>query len=111
MKLEQSQETLLLNICELNARIEAHEVQCEERTKTIFNRLEAIEENISNLNSLLTKREIIASDFVLSSLAINCSASFFLSLTTFVRRTVFPFVIPFFCANLIISSLDFKIQF
>ena len=57
--LEQSQDTLLLNICELNARIEAHEVQCEERTKTIFNRLEAIEENISNLNSLLTKLGII----------------------------------------------------
>ena len=59
MKLEQSQETLLLNICELNARIEANEVQCEERTKTIFNRLEAIEENISNLNSLLTKLGVI----------------------------------------------------
>ena len=50
MKLEQSQETLLLNICELNARIEAHEVQCEERTKTIFNRLEAIEENTTDFN-------------------------------------------------------------
>lgn len=59
MKLEQSQDTLLLNICELNARIEAHEVQCEERNKTIFNRLEAIENNINNLNSLLTKLGII----------------------------------------------------
>jgi hypothetical protein len=55
MKLEQSQDTLLLNICELNSRIEAHEVQCEERTKTIFNRLEVIEKRLNDINGILTK--------------------------------------------------------
>ena len=59
MKLSTEQEPMLTNLFELNARLEAHEVQCEERNKTIFNRLEAIEKRLDDLNGLLTKLAVI----------------------------------------------------
>jgi hypothetical protein len=59
MRLSNEQEPLLTNLFELTARLETHEVQCEERTKTIFNRLESIEKRLDELNSLLTKLAII----------------------------------------------------
>ena len=55
MKLSTEQEPMLTNLFELNARLESHEVQCEERNKTIFNRLEAIEKRLDDLNGLLNK--------------------------------------------------------
>ena len=36
MKLSTEQEPMLTNLFELNARLESHEVQCEERNKTIL---------------------------------------------------------------------------
>ncbi len=51
--------TLELKIYELTARIDAHEAKCEERDKTIFNRLDSIEKRLDDLNSLLTKLAII----------------------------------------------------
>jgi|TARA_R100001082_G_C4329410_1_gene144917 hypothetical protein len=59
MKLSTEQEPMLTNLFELNARLESHEVQCEERNKTIFNRLEAIEKRLDDLNGLLTKLAVI----------------------------------------------------
>ena len=59
MKLSTEQEPMLTNLFELNARLESHEVQCEERNKTIFNRLESIEKRLDELNALLTKLAII----------------------------------------------------
>ena len=59
MKLSTEQEPMLTNLFVLNARLESHEVQCEERNKTIFNRLEAIEKRLDDLNGLLTKLAVI----------------------------------------------------
>ena len=59
MKLSTEQEPMLTNLFELNARLESHEVQCEERNKTIFNRLESIEKRLDDLNGLLTKLAVI----------------------------------------------------
>ncbi len=39
-------ETTEARIHELTARLEAHVARCEERDKTIFNRLDSIERNI-----------------------------------------------------------------
>ena len=38
---------------ELTARLEAHVARCEERDKTIFNRLDNIERNINKLSFIL----------------------------------------------------------
>ena len=51
--------TMELKIYELTSRIDAHEAKCEERDKTIFNRLESIEKRLDDLNSLLTKLAVI----------------------------------------------------
>ena len=59
MRISTGQEPMLTNLFELNARLESHEVQCEERNKTIFNRLEAIEKRLDDLNGLLTKLAVI----------------------------------------------------
>ena len=59
MRISTEQEPMLTNLFELNARLESHEVQCEERNKTIFNRLEAIEKRLDDLNGLLTKLAVI----------------------------------------------------
>ena len=59
MKISTEQEPMLTNLFVLNARLESHEVQCEERNKTIFNRLEAIEKRLDDLNGLLTKLAVI----------------------------------------------------
>ena len=59
MRISTEQEPMLTNLFELNARLESHEVQCEERNKTIFNRLESIEKRLDDLNGLLTKLAII----------------------------------------------------
>ena len=59
MRISTEQAPMLTNLFELNARLESHEVQCEERNKTIFNRLEAIEKRLDDLNGLLTKLAVI----------------------------------------------------
>ena len=59
MRISTEQEPMLTNLFELNARLESHEVQCEERNKTIFNRLEAIEKRLDDFNGLLTKLAVI----------------------------------------------------
>lgn len=40
-------------IFEAISRIERHEAMCEERSKTIFNRLDRIEEGLQSLNKTL----------------------------------------------------------
>lgn len=40
-------------IFEAISRIERHEAMCEERSKTIFNRLDRIEEGLESLNKTL----------------------------------------------------------
>ena len=42
-------------IYEAIRRIERHEAMCEERSKTIFNRLSAIEDGLESINSTLLK--------------------------------------------------------
>lgn len=40
-------------IFEAISRIERHEAMCEERSKTIFNRLDAIDESLTSLNRMV----------------------------------------------------------
>lgn len=42
-------------IYEAIRRLERHEAMCEERSKTIFNRLSAIEDGLESINSTLLK--------------------------------------------------------
>jgi hypothetical protein len=42
-------------IYEAIRRIERHEAMCEERSKTIFNRLSAIEDGLESINNTLLK--------------------------------------------------------
>lgn len=42
-------------IFEAISRIERHEAMCEERSKTIFNRLSAIEDGLESINNTLLK--------------------------------------------------------
>ena len=40
-------------IFEAISRIERHEAMCEERSKTIFNRLDSIDESLTSLNRMV----------------------------------------------------------
>lgn len=40
-------------IFEAISRIERHEAMCEERSKTIFNRLDSIDESLTTLNRMI----------------------------------------------------------
>ena len=46
-------------IFEVASDLQAHEAQCDERIKTVFNRLEAIEKRLDEISSLLTKVAIL----------------------------------------------------
>jgi len=46
-------------IFEVASDLQAHQVQVEERIKTVFNRLEAIEKRLDEISSLLTKVAIL----------------------------------------------------
>ena len=46
-------------IFEVASDLQAHQVQVDERIKTVFNRLEAIEKRLDEISSLLTKVAIL----------------------------------------------------